>query len=488
MGGHLKIFFGYAAGVGKTYAMLKQAHEVKQRGIDIVVGYVEPHQRPQTNELLAGLNSVTPLTIVYKDIACHEPDIDAIINMKPQVVLIDELAHSNVFGSRHKKRYQDINELLRNDIDVYTTLNVQHIESLNDMVQAITGVVVKETIPDFVFDDAFQVELVDIEPFELIERLNEGKIYQNKQVQKALSNFFNIKNLTALREISLRRCADRVNMMSDQMRQEEVNDFYTEENILVCLSSSPSNSKIIRTASRMSKAFKGQFTALFVETSSFPLMSESDKERLRKNIHLAQQLGASVEMVMGDDVAFQIAQFSRINGVSKIILGKSANRRGLFFTSNSLTSRLSELAPNLDIYIIPDKDISIYQHKRKLESLETGSHLVDVLNALGLLALATSIGFLFYYLEFFESNIIMIYILFVMIISVITNHKIYSLISSIISVLLFNYFFTVPRFTFLADDKSYPLTFLVMFLVAFLTSNLAIKLKKNARQEAQRAY
>ena len=214
--GHLKIFFGYAAGVGKTYSMLKAAHAAKRRGIDVVVGYVEPHARPQTAQLLNGLEILPARDVLHGGITLKEFDLDAVIARKPQLVLVDELAHTNADDCRHLKRYQDIGELLGQGIDVYTTVNVQHIESLNDLVASITGITVKERIPDSVFDGADQVELVDIEPKELIERLNEGKVYQKAQAERAMGNFFTVQNLVALREIALRRCADRVNRMSEQ--------------------------------------------------------------------------------------------------------------------------------------------------------------------------------------------------------------------------------------------------------------------------------
>ena len=261
--GRLKIFFGYAAGVGKTYAMLKSAHEAKQRGIDVVAGYIEPHARPKTAALLHGLEVLPSKSVPYNGITLREFDIDAALQRKPQLILVDELAHTNADGSRHAKRYQDIKELLYAGIDVYTTVNVQHIESLNDMVASITGVFVRERIPDSIFDQADQVKLVDIEPQELIERLKEGNVYRESQAKRAVNNFFTVENLTALREIALRRCADRVNILTENSRIKSHGDYHTDEHILVCLSSSPSNAKLIRTAARMANAFRSDFTALF---------------------------------------------------------------------------------------------------------------------------------------------------------------------------------------------------------------------------------
>lgn len=267
--GHLHIFFGYAAGVGKTYAMLKEAHKCLKQGLDVVIGYVEPHPRPATAKLVEGLEVIKPKVLQKGNILLNEFDIDGALKRKPQIILIDELAHTNAPGSRHVKRYQDVQEILASGIDVFTTINVQHLESLNDMVASITGVIVKERIPDKVFDDADFVKLIDIEPDELILRLKEGKIYKENQAALACKNFFTVENLTALKEIALRRCADRVNLLSKSARLKSGNEYYTDEHILVCLSSSPSNNKIIRNASRMAKAFNGSFTALFVETPDY---------------------------------------------------------------------------------------------------------------------------------------------------------------------------------------------------------------------------
>ena len=241
-----------------------------------------------------------------------------------------KLAHTNAEGSRHAKRYQDIKELRYAGIDVYTTVNVQHIESLNDTVASITGVFVRERIPDSVFDCADQVELVDIEPQDLIDRLQAGNVYKEKQAKQALQNFFSIDNLTALREIALRRCADRVNRLTESARIKNHADYHTDEHILVCLSSSPSNAKIIRTAARMASAFHGMFTALFVETPDFSVMNEENQKRLRANMHLAEQLGATIETVYGEDIPFQIAEFARLSGASKIVIGRSAATKRYF--------------------------------------------------------------------------------------------------------------------------------------------------------------
>lgn len=379
-------------------------------------------------------------------------------------------------------------ELLNAGIDVFTTVNVQHIESLNDMVASITGVTVRERIPDKVFDSADMVELVDIEPRDLINRLSEGKIYKEQQAHKALDSFFTEENLTALREIALRRCADRVNKFSEDARIKNNTDYYTDEHILVCLSSSPSNPKIIRTAARMAKAFNGAFTALFVETPDFPAMSDEDKKRLRDNIHLAEQLGAEIETTYGDNVAYQISEYARLSGISKIVLGRSNSERKSPFGKSALTERIIEYSPNLDIYIIPDGNTSERYRKRKTKAAVQKLILSDFIKSAAIIAAATAIGYLFEYLGINEANIITVYILGVLVISVITSNQWLSMLSSLVSVFVFNFFFTEPRFTLNAYDPSYPITFLVMFISAFITSNLAVKIKNNSKQSALTAY
>lgn len=485
--GHLKIFFGYAAGVGKTYAMLRAARSAKRRGVDVTIGYIEPHSRPDTVAQLEGLEQLPPLQIEHKGIKLREFDLDAAIARRPELILVDELAHTNAPGGRHAKRYQDVEELLRAGIDVYTTVNVQHIESLNDMVASITGITVHERIPDHVFDGADQVELVDIEPQDLIDRLRDGKIYREAQAQKALLNFFDIKNLVALREIALRRCADRINRMAEKVLQAQQAGYYTDEHILVCLSASPTNAKIIRTAARMAGAFKGSFTALYVESPQQAVAGEKSKRRLRENMHLAEQLGATVETVYGNDIAQQIAAFARVSGVSKIVVGRSNAQRKYVWSKATLTERLAAAAPNMDIYIIPEMDGSRYKERMK-RRLDNTFAWADVWKSMLILALATAVGVLFNYLGFSEANIIMVYILGVLITAVVTRRRIYSLVSSIVSVLTFNYFFTDPYFTLSAYDKGYPATFLIMFLAAFITSTLAVQLKRQARQAAATAY
>lgn len=486
--GQLKIFFGYAAGVGKTFAMLEAAHEAKKKGIDVVAGYIEPHTRPETLALLDGLEQLSPQEISYKGIVLKEFDLDAALKRKPQLLLLDELAHSNAQACRHKKRYQDVTELLKAGIDVYTTVNVQHIESLNDIVASITSVIVQERIPDSVFDNAEQIELVDIEPDDLIARLNQGKIYKQKQAQKALHHFFIPDNLISLREIALRRAADRVNKRKASTTAK--NNYAIEEHILICLSSSPSNTKVIRTAARMAEAFHGAFTALFVETSQLSEMKEKDQRRLNENVKLAEQLGAKIVTMYGYDVSMQISEYAKISSVSKIVIGRSNNKKTIFNRNKSLVDKLAEFAPNIDIYIIPDiapSSYNTYKYKKNTVSAIPFSWK-DIIKTISILCFTSIVGTIFYYAGFNETNIVTIYILSVLLISSVTTGKLYGIVASFINVFVFNFLFTDPRFTFLAYDSSYPVTFFVMFLASFITSSLTMRVKQQVRQAASKAY
>lgn len=482
--GKLKIFFGYAAGVGKTYAMLEAARRAKAAGVDVVAGCIEPHTRPETMALLEGLEQLSPKTISSKGILLREFDLDGALARNPQLILVDELAHTNAQGCRHTKRYQDVQELLHSGISVYTTVNVQHLESLNDVVAAVTGVTVAERIPDSVFDSADQVEVMDLEPADLLERLQSGKIYREAQAAQVTSHFFIEKNLVALREIALRRTADRLE------RSTGVRDGIkakTGEHILICLSGAPSNAKVIRTAARMAEAFHGAFTALFVETPRFSSQTEEDRSRLRANLRLAEELGARITTVYGDDPALQIAEYARVSGISKIVLGRSPGRRGLLPPSKNLMDRLNELAPELDIYIIPDQSVPIARRKRRSRSVQERFSWADSLRMLGILAACTVVGYLFRGLGLKADNIIMVYILGVLGVSMSTTGRSYSLISSAFSVLIFNFFFTFPYFS-LVSEPSYLATFGIMFIVALLGSSLTTRIKRQAIQSANKAY
>ena len=483
--GRLKIFFGYAAGVGKTYAMLEAAHQAKTEGIDVVVGYVEPHARPDTLALLTGLEVLPNQMIDYRGIQLREFDLDQALQRKPQLILVDELAHNNAQECRHTKRYQDVEELLQAGINVYTTVNVQHLESLNDLVSSITGITVNERIPDHVFDRASQVELVDIEPNELIKRLQTGKVYRERQAKQALQNFFTTENLAALREITMRRTADQLNRSAVQEGNQK--SARAGEHILICLSSAPSNAKVIRTAARMADAFHSGFTALFVQTPETKELSGENMRRLRSNLHLAEQLGAQISTVYGTDPAVQIAEYARVSGVTKIVMGRINHKQNPITGKKSLADRLIELT-DLDVYIIPDRHPLYKKPIGKLRIPKAHFSWRDVTIMLVSLLLSTAVGFGFYDAGFSESNIITVYILGVLMTAVWTNGYFYGAVDSLLSVAAFNYFFTVPRFTFQANDPSYPVTFLIMLFSSIIASSLASRVKAQARLAAQKSY
>lgn len=480
--GKLKIFFGYAAGVGKTYAMLEAAHDAKKAGIDVVVGYIEPHTRPETMALLNGLEILPKLSVDYRGITLKEFDLDGALNRKPQLILVDELAHTNAEGMRHNKRYSDIEELLEAGIDVYTTVNVQHIESLNDIIASITHVVVQERVPDRFFKEAFQVELIDIEPIELIERLNLGKIYKDIQAKKALSNFFSKENLAALREISLREVADRVNKEVNINKSYSKSVYHTNEHILVCLSSSPTNARVIRAAARMAEAFHASFTALFVETIDSKELSENNIKKLRENLKLAEELGAKIETVYGNDVPYQVAEYSKLSGVSKIIIGRTKRKKSLFKSKLGYVDRIVELAPEIDLYVIPDSDDVAYKRNYVVKNIEMSTR--DFIRTFGILSITTLASFLLYNLGFSEANIITVFILGVLFVSNKTDGFIYGGIAALISVILFNFMFTNPRFSLDFYDPAYIVTFVIMLASALITSTLTNKVKWQAKVSA----
>lgn len=483
--GYLRIFFGYAAGVGKTYAMLEAAHQAKKEGIDVVIGYVEPHARPDTLALLDGLEKLPVREVNQHGIKLKEFDLDLALKRRPALILVDELAHTNAQESRHLKRYQDVEELLNAGIDVYTTVNVQHLESLNDVVETMIGIAVAERIPDEIFDCANQVMLVDIEPTALIKRLEEGKIYRDQQVHRALSNFFTLENLTALREIAMRRTADQlIHVAAEEGIEKGVR---AGEHILICLSSSPSNAKVIRTAARMAEAFHSAFTALYVQTPDSELVDESSIKVLRENMRLAEQLGAQISVINGTEPAVQIAEYARISGVTKIVMGRTNHNRTLFWERKSIADCLIELT-ELDVYIIPDRQLPYHKlhHRKRREKLCFSWH--DCLILIVAMILATLIGSGFYHLGITEANIITMYMLAVILIAVMTDGYWYGVVGALVSVFAFNFFFTVPRFSFQAYDSSYPVTFVIMLISSVMANSMASRVKIQASQMAQKNY
>lgn len=490
--GKLKIFLGYAAGSGKTYTMLEAAHDAKTHGVDVVAGYIEPHDRPDTMKLAQGLETLPYLQIDYKGVKLREFDLDAALIRRPQLILVDELAHTNAHGCRNEKRYQDVQELLRAGINVYTTINIQHLESLNDVVENITRIRVRERIPDSVFDHADQVEVIDIEPEDLIDRMKEGKIYQKTQAMRALDHFFRREKLAALREITLRRMAERVKHIAEEERsvQGEL-DYHTGEHILVCISAAQSNAKVIRAAARLAYAFRCQFTGLYVETSAMQEADVQTKEKLKQHMELAKTLGAKIVTVFGEDVGRQIAEYAVVGNVSKVVIGRTNHRFFLERPGSEILEKLSVLAPNTDVYVIPDmkaeqrttKKIIFRKPKNGWKTIP-----LDLAEITAVMAVTTVAAHGMQMWNLSESNIIMIYILGVLLSSYIADNRLYALYSSLLGVLLFNFFFTEPYLSLKAYDRGYPATFLMLFIVGLFTANMTRKLKVQNKENAKKAY
>lgn len=493
--GKLKIFLGYAAGSGKTYTMLEAAHEAKKHNTDVVAGYIEPHDRPDTRRQAEGLETIPPLVVEYKGVKLREFDLDRALERKPQLILVDELAHTNAPGCRNEKRYQDVKELLRAGIDVYTTINIQHLESLNDLVGSITHIEVRERIPDSVFDHADQVEVIDIEPEDLLARMKEGKIYKPVQAERAMNNFFKREKLAALREITLRRTADRVNRIAEEERNITGDmDYHTGEHILACISAAESSAKVIRSAARLAYAFRGQFTGLYVETPAMQEADEKTKQGVRRNMELARALGAKIVTVYGSDIGSQVAEYAMVSNVSKVVLGRTNHRFFMRKPMAEVLEKLNSMAPNIDVYIIPDmknrKAAGKYGHREGRRKAENAG--MQALWEFGLiniiLVLTTIAAWILQKFHLPESNIIMVYILGVLLSSYISDKKIYAVYSSLFSVLAFNFLFTEPYFSLKAYDKGYPTTFAMLFIVGLFTASQTRKLKLQNKESVKKAY
>ena len=489
--GKLKIFFGYAAGVGKSYAMLMEAHDMKKLGHDIVIGYIEPDARPETMALVKGIENLDNKIIEYKGMNLKEFDLDKALIRKPEIILVDELAHTNVITQRHRKRWQDIEELLEAGIDVYTTLNVQHIESLNDIVESITHISVRETIPDKIFDEANKVELIDIEPDELLKRFSDGKVYGTEQTRNDINNFFTKNNLYALREIALRRTADRVNYEVESVRlsKEQITVMPTSDAILACISPSPSSLRVIRTATRMAEAHHSKWIAFYVEMTKSQNLSEEDRKRLSEHFNLAEQLGGEVVTVHSDNIIEQIIQYAKFRNVTKIIIGKNHKKPNVFsrFYARDIVDKLMESNSYIDVYVIPNS-ITIERNgtSTKKKKIKFNLSLKEILISSLIMLISALATLLIDYLDYGEANIIMIFILGVIIVNIKTRGYILGFICSAISVVLFNYLFTEPRYSLQFYDKSYLVTFPIMLIVAFTIGTLTNKIRREAENSLAR--
>ncbi len=476
--GKLKIYLGAAPGVGKTYTMLQDAREKRAQELDVVVGLVETHGRREIESLLKDIEILPRQMIDYRGQQLSEFDLDAALKRRPGLILIDEMAHTNAPGSRHTKRWQDIKEILDRGIDVYTTLNVQHIESLNDVVAQIINAPIKETVPDSMLELADTIVLVDLPPEELLRRLQEGKVYIPKQAEIATEHFFRKGNLIALRELALRATAERVSAQVLLYRQGQgiKHVWPTREKILVCVGSSAESAKIIRTARRMAASLQTEWVAVHVDAARLRLSEEQHNSAIQ-NLRLAEQLGAETRILAGVDIVDEIISFAREQNITTMVIGKRVRPRWRGLFSRNLADELTRYSGEIDVYIITSQDFSTPKISR-LKQLKRAAPWKVYFVMLGIVALATGINFLLYpYLG--SSNLIMVYLLAVTIVALFDRMG-PSFLASVLSVLAYDFFFIPPFYSFAVSDLQYFFTLLVMLLVAQVISHLTIITRRQA--------
>lgn len=484
--GRLKVFFGAAPGVGKTFAMLEAARIRNTEGIDVVIGWAETHGRSETAALLDGQEILPPRFLSYRGRELKEFDLDAALERRPLLILVDELAHTNAPGSRHAKRWQDVQELLASGISVYTTLNVQHIESLNGVVAQITGVSVAERVPDSVFEEADEVEIVDLPADELIKRMKEGKVYFPQLAEQALGNFFRPGNLIALRELALRQTADRVDVQMQRYRKDHAvgETWPTAERVLVCLGSSPYGQHLVRSAKRLADRLRAEWIALYVETSAQGRIAESDRDQLERTLRLVEQLGGKAVTLPGENTAEEILAFASARNITKILLGKPPRAPWLGLFRPGFVDSVIRNSEGIDVYIIggnAEERLARIRSARR-PARPWGSYLYG-LAVVGLSSLVCAL--LHPFVE--PVNLAMVYLLGVVFVA--TRLGVGpSVLASVVSVALFDFLFVPPYLTFAVGDSQYLITFTVMLVVALLISNLAARarLQADRAREAQR--
>jgi two-component system sensor histidine kinase KdpD len=483
--GKLTVFLGAAAGVGKTYAMLEAALERLNEGVDLVAGWVETHGRPETGALFKRLPVISPKNLQYRGTDFTEMDLEELISRHPELVLIDELAHTNIPGSRHAKRYQDVEELLSEGISVYTTLNIQHLESLTDIVTQITGITVQETVPDRILEEAAQIHLIDIPPEELIQRLKEGKVYIPEQADEALNKFFRPGNINALRELALRYTARRVDrQMESYMRVHGIpGPWPTGERVLVCVSPSPFSAQLIRTARRMAEGLQTEWIAVSVETPKRIPSGEDEKDRLAKNMRLAEELGAETINLTGNDVAEEIAELARKRNVSLIIIGKPLHSRFYDLLRGSVVDKVIRKSQGISVHVIPGQP----QPEQKTGRMKITSEqfvlvpyvlafLMMVVLTLLMSPFRTALGLV---------NIALVYLLPVLI-SAARWGTGPAFAAALAGVLTFDFFFVPPTLSFTVADFRYVISFLIFLLVGLITGTLSDRLKRQVNHSRQR--
>jgi two-component system, OmpR family, sensor histidine kinase KdpD len=482
--GKLKIFLGYVAGVGKTYAMLEAAHQRKEEGVDVSVAFVETHKRKETEALLKGLEIIPRRQVNYRGASLTEMDLDAVLRRHPQLALVDELAHSNAPGSRHPKRYQDVEELLSNGINVYTTVNIQHLDSLKDVIQQITGIVVHETVPDSLVDEAYEIELIDLPTDELLQRLRDGKVYVPDQAALALEKFFRKGNLTALRELSMRRAADRVDdqMLSYMETHAIPGPWAARERILVTISSHPMGEHLIRTGRRLAENLNAEWFVMFVETPGHLKMPAENRQRVQHNLLLAEELGAKVVNRPGRSVAEVVIDFAHEYNITKIIAGKPLRPRWFEVLRGSVIDQIIRESRNIDVYVVSEGSVT---PQRVIPGAWVPHRPWNrYLLSIGLVGITTLIGVpLQRYLD--PTNLVMLYLAAVVIAAVFLGRG-PSVLSSFLSVLAFDYFFVEPTLTFRVSDTQYLLTFIGLLLVGLIISSSASLLRDQVAVLKQR--
>jgi two-component system sensor histidine kinase KdpD len=480
--GKLTIFFGAAPGVGKTYAMLEAARAEKILERDVVAGVVETHGRYDTSALLLGLELLPRRKILHRQVLLQEFDIDAALARKPGVLLVDELAHTNAPGSRHTKRWQDVEEILDAGIDVFATLNVQHIESLNDVVAQITGVVVRETLPDAVLAQANEVRLIDLPPQELLERLQEGKVYLREQAARATDNFFRKGNLIALRELALRQTAARVDADMDSYRRLHgiERTWAVGERILVCVSPSPASARLVRATRRMASLASAGWIAAYMETPESIRLSRVARERVSGHLRLAERLGAEVVTLSGERPSESILQYARSRNVTRIVLGKPTHPRWRDLFRPSFLEEMVRASGQIDIHVISGEETVSSEpagpeRKTGSSSTTTGPHLFAGFAAI---AIATLFSW-FVFGQAQLADVVMIYLLGIVLVAARFGYA-PSLLAAVLSVIAYDFFFVPPYFSFAVSDLRHITTFAVMFVVAIVISGLTKRIREQA--------
>ncbi len=481
--GKLKIFLGYAAGVGKTFAMLEAAHQRKDEGLDVVVGYVETHKRAETESMLEGMEIFPRASLEYHGIRLTEMDVDGVLRRHPALVLVDEMAHTNAPGSRHAKRYQDIEEILDAGIDVYSTLNIQHLESLNDVVAQVTGVIVHETVPDRVIDEASDIEVIDLPPEELLVRLKEGKVYIPDQAARAIQEFFRKGNLTALREMSLRRAAERVdNQMRSYMRTRAIPSVWpASERLLVCISPSPYAEKIVRTARRLADELNADWFVVYVELATRPELNPANRARIDQTLRLAESLGAKARTIAGRTIPEAVFAYAHKHNITKIVVGKPLRPRWQEWLSGSVVDQLVYASGDIDIYVIS----ATAEGVRPVVPAQWRPHrpLLRYVFSLGLVALATLLGLVLRD-RIEPTNLVMLYLV-VVAVSALYLGRGPSLVAAIAGTLAFDVFLIPPYYTLAISDTQYVLTFFALLAISLVVSTLTARVREQAEAAIQ---